>query len=294
MNSVVLYALTVLFWGSSWYAIRLQLTTVEPEVSVFYRFVLAAVVLFAFCVLTRKPMAYPLRHHLRFLVLGLFLFNLNFMLLYLATETLTSGIVAVVFSMVQIFNMINGAVALRDRVAPMMVVGALMGITGIALVFMPEFSSFSLQDETLFALLLALAGTLSASIGMIASASSQRVRLPVVQTNAWGMFYGALLMMVYIWFRGLPVSFDASPAYIGSLVYLAVFATVLGFGCFLTLVGRIGASKASYATVLFPIVALGISTVLEGYEWSVLAALGVALALAGNAVILLDKQRAKS
>ena len=157
--------------------------------------------------------------------------------------------------------------------------------------FSPEIDQFDFQDDTIRSFVLAVLGTLSASAGMVTSAAIQRQQLPVIRSNAWGMVYGALCMLIYILILGIPFSFDTSPLYVSSLLFLAVFATVLGFGCFLTLVGRIGAGKASYATVLFPILALFISTVLEGYDWSTLSLVGVALALGGNVIILLDKYR---
>ncbi len=294
MKNLLLYAATIVLWGASWYAIRLQLTTVAPEVSIFYRFAIAAAVLFAYCLLRNKPMQFSLGVHVRFVLLGLFLFNLNFLLIYLAAKSLATGLISVVFSIVQIFNMLNGAMLLKDRITPGMVIGALMGIGGIALVFMPELTSFAVDDAGFAALLLALGGTLSASFGMIGSAAIQRQSVPVLQSNAWGMLYGSILMLIYVGLRDLPLGFDSSISYVGSLLYLAIFASVIAFGCFLTLVGRIGAAKASYATVLFPIIALALSTWAEGYQWSALAAAGVVLTLAGNAVILLDKSKARS
>jgi drug/metabolite transporter (DMT)-like permease len=91
--------------------------------------------------------------------------------------------------------------------------------------------------------------------------------------------------------RGVPFTFDPSPLYVGALVYLAVFATILGFGCYLTLLGRIGADRAAYTSVVFPVVALGLSTVFEGFEWTTLALGGVALIVLGNVVVLARSTR---
>ena len=291
MGNTPLYLLTVLIWGSSFYAIKHQLTTVSPEVSIFYRFSIAALLLFCYCVLRKKAMKFPVTTHVRFLFMGLLLFNLNFLFVYIAAEHMTTGLVSVVFSLIVIFNMVNGALFLGDRITPMMLAGAGTGFFGIALVFYPEVSGFNLDDSGLTSLMFALMGTVSASFGMITSASIQRLHVPVMSSNAWGMFYGAGLMLVSIWLQGIPLTFDSSPGYVISLLFLAMFASVLAFGCFLTLIGRIGAGKASYATVLFPILALALSTIFEDYSWTLVALTGVALALAGNGMILLDRQR---
>ena len=286
MTYIGLYLATILLWGASWYAVFLQLATVAPEVSIFYRFSIATLIMFAICLLTGRRLRYTLRDHCYFMLMGLFLFMLNFWLIYYASTRLTTGVVAVVFSTVQIFNMINGRWIVGEAVTLRMVAGALTGITGIALIFSPEIKSLDLSDQGLSGLLLALAGTLSASFGMTLSGLVQKKGLPVLQSNTWGMLYGSLIMLAIITVFGIPFSIDSSPEYLGSLLYLAIFASVLGFYCFLSLIGKIGASKASYATVMFPVVALAISTWLEGYQWTTIAMVGLALTLFGNVLIL--------
>ncbi len=289
MSYIGLYIATILIWGASWYAVRLQLDMVAPEVSIFYRFLIATLIMFAICLASGRKLNYRLRDHCTFLLMGIFLFMLNFWLIYYASTRLTTGVVAVVFSTVLIFNMINGRWIVGERVTAKMVVGAVTGITGITLIFSPEIKSLDLSDQGLSGLLLALAGTLSASFGMTLSGLIQKNGLPVLQSNTWGMLYGSLVMLAIILFFDIPFSMDTSPGYLGSLAYLALFASVLGFYCFLSLVGRIGASKASYATVMFPVVALAISTWLEGYQWTTIAVVGLALTLFGN-VLILDKK----
>ena len=71
-----------------------------------------------------------------------------------------------------------------------------------------------------------------------------------------------------------------------SLVYLALFGSVIGFGAYLTLLGRIGSDSAAYVTVLFPIVALALSTAFEDLRWSPIQLAGVGLALVGNLFVL--------
>jgi drug/metabolite transporter (DMT)-like permease len=291
MGTTSLYVATVAIWGSSWYVIKLQLSEVPAEVSIFYRFAIAALILQLFCRLRGKPMSYSLPAHLLFAQMGLFLFFLNFLLIYYASYELTTGLVSVVFTLVLVFNMISSRVFLGDRISIVMCIGAVTGFIGIVLVFLPEIEGFEFGDSTITSFFLALLGTMSASAGMVTSAAIQRRKLPVIRSNAWGMTYGALCVFLYIQFQGIPFSFDFSPSYVFSLLYLAIFATILGFGCFLTLVGRIGAGKAAYATILFPLLALVISSLLENYQWSLLALTGVALALGGNVVILLDKQK---
>ncbi len=286
MSSLHLYLASILIWGSTWYAIKLQLGVVEPLVSVGYRFALAALVLMAWCLARRMPLKFDARAHAGMALLGLFLFSSNYAVFYYATEHVTTGLVAVVFSTIVIMNIAGGAVFLSTRVTLVMLLGAVTGIAGIALVFLPDIARFPGPGIAMCVL-----GTALASVGNLVSAHNQRRGIPVVQANAWGMTYGALFLLVAILAADMPFAFEATAAYVGSLVYLAVFGSVIAFGCYLTLIGREGPGRAAYATVLFPLVALVISTILEDYRFSATSLLGVALVLAGNFLITRPERR---
>jgi drug/metabolite transporter (DMT)-like permease len=293
MENLLLYATTVLIWGSTWLVITFQLGTVNPILSVAYRFTLASVLLLVYARLRKSNLRFSARQHLFFGLQGVLLFSLNYLLVYLAEQRLTSGLVAVIFSMLVFMNILIGALFLGTPVRRNVVFGALIGLVGISLVFLPELKAFSLQDSGFVGLLLSLVGTLFASLGNIVSARNQREGLPVIQTNAFGMGYGAILMVIFALVAGVPFTFETTPAYIISLLYLAVFGSVIAFGAYLTLLGRIGADRAGYASLLFPIVALGLSTLFEGYQWSTAAVIGVLLVLAGNFLVLSRLRKAK-
>lgn len=274
--------MTVLIWGSTWIAIKFQLGTVDPMVSVVYRFAVAAALLLAWCLMRRLPMRFRRQDHFFMLLQGLLLFGFNYLLFYIAELHVTSGLAAVAFSTILVMNMVNGALFLRTPIAGRVVVGGALGLAGIGLVFRPEITSFSLQNSGLTGVLCCLLATFFASLGNIISVRHQKNGLPVVQTNAYGMGYGALGLAAVTLAMGKPYDFEATWAYGGSLIYLSLFGSVIAFGCYLTLVGNIGAARAAYATLLFPIVALAISTVYENYIWTLSSAAGMACILAGN------------
>jgi drug/metabolite transporter (DMT)-like permease len=286
MATSLLYAVTVLIWGSTWFVIRFQLGPVPPDLSVAYRFALAGVLLIGYCLLTRRSLRFPIRAHGSIALQALFLFCANYILLYLATPRLTTGLIAVVFSTALLMNVVNGAILLGTPVDRRVLVGGAIGLVGMPLLFWSQIASFDVSSGGLIGLGLSIAGTLSASLGNMISARNQSAGLPVVETNALGMSYGALLTFAFVLSRGAPFAFDYSLAYLTSLVYLAVFGSIVAFGCYLTLLGRIGADRAAYAMVLFPVIALAISAVFEGYRWTVSGMLGVAFILAGNLIVL--------
>jgi drug/metabolite transporter (DMT)-like permease len=290
MQNAAFYLLTSLIWGSTWLVITFQLGVVAAEASIVYRFALAALLLMVYTLARRLPMRFTPRQHAFIALQGTFLFSLNYILVYLAEQNLTSGLVAIVFSMLILSNVVLGAVFLRNPIRPRVVLGGVIGVAGLALVFGPELAGFAQGGGWRLGLLLAAAAVLSASVGNILSARNQRAGLPVVQTNAYGMAYGAAVTLVIAVVRGVPFTFDPSPSYILSLLYLAVFGSVIAFGTYLTLIGRMGVDRAAYIGVIFPLVALLLSMLFEGLNLGAVGLVGVALVAAGN-VLALNRRR---
>lgn len=287
-----LYGLTVLIWGTTWIAMKHQVGIVAPELSVGYRFAIAAALVFVWALLARQRLRFAWRQHLLLAAMGLCMFSFNFYFFYCAAAYLTSGLLAVVFSLTVVLNIVNGRILLGRRASPRTLVAAALGLAGIVALFWPEVQRFDLADSGTLGLLLSLLGTLCFSLGNIASARAQALGLPVLSCNAWGMAYGAVAMFALSLIGGAPFTFDPALPYVTSLLYLAVCGSVMAFGAYLTLLGRIGADRAAYATVLFPLVALAISTVVEDYAWTPMALAGVVLVLAGNLLVLLAARRA--
>lgn len=289
MSNAFLYLASVLIWGSTWFAIEFQLGVVEPEVSIVYRYLAAAGVLFLWCKLKGLSLSFNFKAHLRFALMGLLLFSLNYVLAYRAQIYIMSALSAIAFSSMLWMNIINARIFFGVRSGMRLYLGAMLGVIGICVLFGPRITDASLSDGVFFGALLAVMGALTASFGNMASQAAQKLRLPVVQSNAWSMLYGGLLTCVLAILQGHEFTFDASPGYIISLAYLSVFGSVLAFGAYLTLLGRIGAHRAGYVTVMFPVVALIISMLFEGLALDVFIVLGLLLVLAGNLLVLTDR-----
>ena len=278
-----LYAITVFAWSASWYALKVNAASgVDPAVSTAWRFALASAAMFAWARLAGEPLRHGLARHAGFAGLGVFLFSTNFILFYQASLALVSGLLAVVFSLASVVNLLLGALR-GDLAGPRRWFGAALGATGIALLYWPEIAD---GVHGRLALALCLGGTLSFCIGNQVSQALQRKRVPVLASSAWGMAYGTLWSALVAASLGAPFRFEASAPYVLSLVFLVIVSTLLAFRAYLALVGRVGAARASYATVMFPVFALLLSTRLEGWTWTPLALAGVALALLGNLFVL--------
>jgi drug/metabolite transporter (DMT)-like permease len=286
MTNVLLYTVTVLIWGSTWFAIEFQLGTVAVEVSLTYRYLSAAALLFAWCGISGRSLRFDARAHRYFALLGVFLFGLNYILAYYAQVHITSALSAIAFSSMLWMNIFNARLFLGTRIERTTYAGAALGVVGIVILFWPEVRSVSLSDATLLGASLAIAGGAVASLGNIISQRAQQAGLPVVQSNAWGMLYGGMSLTMAALLQGRTFNFELSSAYISSLVFLVIFGSIVAFGCYLTLLGRIGAHRSGYVVVMFPIVAVILSAVFEGLTIDAHVVVGAGIALAGNLVIL--------
>ncbi len=285
-RDLVLYAVIILAWGFSWIAMHYQVGVVAPEVSVFWRFLLAAPMMFGFAVLRKESLRFALRDHVSLLGLGVALFCANFALFYYAAQWITSGLLAVVFSLASVTNVWLGAALLGAAVDGRVVLGGTLGFLGVALLFYPQLAGTRLAPQVLIGLGLSIGGTLSFCTGNMISARLQRRNIPVVAASAWGMLYGVAAIGIYALLRGQTFRIDPRFPYLAGLLYLALMASVVAFACYLTRLGRIGVDRAAYVTVMLPLVALAVSTILEGYRWTSPAGCGLAAVLVGNLLVL--------
>ena len=282
MQVLILYAIVVLIWGSTWVAIPFQFGVVAPEVSVVYRFAIGAIVLYVYAILAGKEIRLPLHQYPMVILQGLLLFSVNYFFVYYGTAYITTGLVAVSFSLIVVFNAFFERLFFGTPLEGRLMIASLLGMLGIALIFWPEVQKVSLQDSTIYGLLMVFIGVVTASLGNMAAVVNTRRQLPVVAVNAHGMAWGTLLSVIVAILLGREFNFSYEPSYVWSLLYLAVFGSAIAFGCYLALIRKIGSARAAYTSVLFPVVALAISTVVEDYQWSGLAVIGVLLTLGGN------------
>ena len=290
MNAL-LYFVVLLAWGSSWFAISFQLGDVAPQVSIVWRFLLASIILFIWCYFRGLKLSFPWRDHLSWILLGFFLFCVNYICAYFGTFYLASGLVCLIFSTLTLFTVFNGFIFFKKPIRLPILVGAVVGIAGLSIIFSNEISSadWSLESGVVKGFLWMLLATFFASIGMLLSGQFQARKMPLVQSNAFSMLYGSLILVFYIAVSDVSFSFNTSYSYVISLVYLALIASVIGFGVYLKLVGNIGADKASYVNIFTPTIALLLSTLFENYEWSWVGLIGVLLIIIGNIIVLYAK-----
>ena len=290
----VLFTVTVLTWGTTWFVILGQLGVVHPIVSVGWRFLLAAGVVFGICWIRGERLRLSAEEHGLCLLLGLFLFSLNYGLFYTASLSLTTGLVSIVFSTMVFWNALGARWLMKQPLDYRSLAGGVVGIFGLMILFWDELLRFSWLNSGSSALVLCLLGTLSASSGNLVSAALQKRSMNVWNSTAYGMLYGTALTFGFAGLSNYPIQFEWTLIYVGSLLYLVIFGSVIAFGSYLTLVGRIGPGRAAYATIVFPVVAILVSVLFEDYRLTPLALVAVALVVAGNWLALSKSKVQKS
>ena len=284
MNAL-LYILVVAIWGTTWIAIFLQQGPVPATVSIFWRFAIASVTMLTILLLTRRLRSLAMRDHLFCILQGCCVFGFNFWCFYTAASWINTGLESVIFSMAVLFNAINSFLFFRQTPPGRFYLAALLGLVGIITLFWDDLQVSGLSSTMLPGILLSALGTYGFSLGNMLSIRHQRRGLETLTTNSWAMLYGTLIIGLIALLRGDNFTPQWTTSYLGALFYLAIFGSVIAFGAYFTLVGRIGASNAAYSTLLFPLVALTLSTIYEGYQWHANAIIGLVLILVGNLVM---------
>lgn len=276
------FLLVSLIWGGTWIIIKDQLAAVPPFWSICYRFIVATTGMFVLAKLRGQPWSLPRSGWIIALMMGLFQFFANFAFVYNAERFVTSGLVAVMFALLMVPNAILGRIYLGQSISRGFVAGSLVAVCGIALLFTHEYqdSPAGLWDVIAGAGLTA-AGVLGASVANITQATKRAAHLPLLTLLAWSMAIGMVLnaLVALIWF-GPPV-WDSRPGYALGLLYLGLLGSVATFPLYYPLVRTVGAGKAAYSSLLVPVVAMALSTLFEGFEWTALAASGAAAAMIG-------------
>src|SRR6267142_3365469 len=210
MNALGLYLTSVLIWGSTWLAITFQFGKVPPAVSVVYRFALAGLILLAWARMKGLRLRFSQSEHLWMALQGVLLFGINYLCVYLAEAEITSGLVAVAFSLLVVLNIVGTRIFFGTPLKPSIMLGAALGIGGIVLVFLPELSRGTGKGNPTLGIAFALGGALTASLGNIVAYRNHGHGLPVIQMNAFGMLYGALCVALFALVTRQPYVFDWS------------------------------------------------------------------------------------
>ncbi len=281
------FAIITLIWGSTWLVITGQIGTVSPSWSVTYRFLIGGVIMLGYARLMGQSLRLGSSGHAFAVIFGVAQFVFNFNFVYRAELHVTSGLVAVIFALLVVPNAILGRVFLGTKVSRRFIIGSLVAFFGVAILFANELRNDMANNEaTLLGVALTLAGVMSASIANIMQASTRAKAMPMASLLGWGMLWGTAINACFSWVTTGGPTMEYSPTYIAGLLYLGVMASAVAFTLYFGVIRAIGPARAAYSSVLIPIIAMGLSTIFEGYTWSVFAASGGIITLIGMFIAL--------
>jgi drug/metabolite transporter (DMT)-like permease len=286
MPNAVLYALCVLIWGTTWFAITAQIAVLAPETGVAIRFGLAACLLLAGCRWRGVDLRFPARAHGLFAAQGLAGFCASYICVYYAEGFVVSGVVAVGYAAQPLVQLILARVFLHTRMSRRVAVGGIVGVVGVALIFAHEFGRLAASHDVLWGAMLTAAAVLLSSLATIAAARYHRHGIHGWPPLAWAMAYGAAGAGLAAVLAGRPWGWAWTWPFLGSLAYLTLAGTIAAFGAYYVLVRHIGPARAAYIGVVTPVVALAVSSALEGFVWTGLTVAGIALTIVGNVVAM--------
>lgn len=285
------FLVTGTIWGSTWFVITGQIADVPAAWGVFYRFMLATPALFALAMVMGQRLRLNRPEHLLALGVGIAQFSGNFLFVYHSEQHITSGIVAVMFALLMVPNAIFARVFIGERVQGGFVGGSLVAIAGVAMLLVHEWNAAPLGGNVLLGIVLAVGGMLAASIANVVQANPTGRGVPMVSFLAWAMVYGVAFDLVYALATEGPPQVPSGWQFWAGTAYLAIIGSVVTFPLHYNLVRQIGAGKTAYNGIVTVCVAMGLSTLFEGFKWDALSAGGMALALLGMGLALRSKQR---
>lgn len=291
MNTISLFIGTVILWGTTWFAIKAQTGTVDPSVSIAYRFLIGGVLFFILYYVRNQRVfpRLPLKTHGVLFFQGIFMFGLAYEPFFPASQYMASGLLSVVFSSIALPNIFLSALFFKTPIRPPVILGSILGVAGVIATFWNDIGSLSIANNAVYGIMLALTGTLLASFGQIIATKVGRSGVKVTESAPYAMTYGGLFMLVYCLLKGEQITIDWSISYLAPTIHLGVVGSFIAFWSYLTLIGRIGPGRAAYVLVVTPIIALGISSIFEGYTWTLATFIGMGLVAAGNILVLRGK-----
>jgi drug/metabolite transporter (DMT)-like permease len=289
-SNLLLFLGALLFWSATWSIIGLTQVNIDldPTISVFTRFILAGLIILAYVILTNRKLIFSLKEHFYFFILGIFLYSGNYIFFYHSNVYLPSNIPATVFCLITIFNILGEKFIFKKPITSMTLSGALLGITGIGIIFYQDFVNFDLNSGTTLGLMFALFATLSASAGnLIAIYNKRNYNIPLLQNIAFAMIYGALVALIVSLVKGaefyIPVN---NFSYLLGQAYLIIFGSIISFLCYIRFIENTSASTGGYIGVIMPILALMISMIFEDVRPDIFFLTGLPVALIGLLLIL--------
>lgn len=277
-----------IIWGLTWIAIQYQFHAIDSNTAVFYRFIMASIILFAYARLKKLSLKFKKEEHFSFAIQGFFMFCLNYLLTYWASHLAPSALLALAFTSLIFFNMFGGRVFLNLQIERKVFGGAIISLAGMFFIYYNEIKTYDMHPTSIIGFIISLVATMSASVGNLISLKNRQKKIPITANNAWSMLYGAILTLIFCTLTQKSfIIQNIDSSFLLSFLYLTIFGTIISFGSYLKLIELFGPSKAAFTSVISPIIAVGASFFFENLTLTPYLILGILFCLMGNIIALI-------
>ena len=291
-STIIAFLAVVLSWSTSWFMIKFQLGVVPETLSVAYRFFGASIILFIIANLLKFPLKFSKKQHFIIFIQGINLFFFNHLFFYNAIHFLNSGVVATFSALTIIAAPFIDYIIHRSKIVPRLFYGGVISLIGIAIISINEFGGTNFDDKAIKGIILCLLGVTSFSLGSVIGKDLKLRNIKtLISSTAYSMLYGSILSIITNFAKGQEFIFDTSPTYILSLLYLIIIPGIVGYCSILFLVDKIGSIRASYTSLLYPIIALFISNFFENYIFTFTTFAAIILIFIGNLIALNSREK---
>ncbi len=278
LRTIVLFAIVLSVWSSTWLAIRLNLSGVPPLTAAALRMTASGVILLivAFSVRLAWPRSRLYIAHLA--VQGSLLFGLQFGLLYWAEQTVPSGLAAVLFATLPISTAIIAAGIFRmERLSAANILGLLVGFCGVAVIYWSEVVHAA--DASALGVAATLLAALSSAFATV-FAKRYAHGFPPLATVGPGQLIGGILLGLFalVVERGKPVHF--TPVSTGALIYLTIASSVV-FLAYFTLLKTMAITRLSLLTYVTPVLAVALGVLVAHEPFAPTTLIGAAIVFLG-------------
>jgi drug/metabolite transporter (DMT)-like permease len=283
-RDIGLFFVIVVLFGAAFPAIKMGVEYFPPLLLAAARYYLSALLLLTYAALTRPYWKPRVATDWKAIGAGGVLFIGGTGLSFVGIQYTTSGVAAIIFSLIPVLTVLIGWLLLpTERLSRRGIVGVLVGFGGVALVIRPHPSA--LTDTVIFGNTLVLLAAVSVTLGTVLV---RRVHPPmsIIAVTGWSMLVGGTVQLAFS--LGLGESLTSIRLTVTAVLilgYLSILAGGLGFVIYFDLLDRVGVLEVNLVTYLNPIVALFIGWIVLEEPIVIVGIAGLLVVFVGFALV---------
>jgi O-acetylserine/cysteine efflux transporter len=286
---ILVWLILCLIWGTTWFFIAVGLKYLPPLTFSAARFTLAILILAGVIFVKKIPLPKTKSEWKLIALTGFLQFSINYSLVFWSEQYISSGLAAVLQAMITVFGLVLAWIHLpNERITRLKVFAVLLGIIGVATIFIEQ-----LQVNSLMAFI----GCAAIVVGAYAAAHAS------ILIKAYGgnihpasmvftqMSCGVLPVILYALVKeGNPLEFNWTWQAFVCILYLTIFGTIAAFWLYYWLLSKIESTRAMMISLVTPLLAVIIGAIFLGEKLPPQTFFGGILILSSIGLIVFRKK----